>query len=123
MPSKRATLSMLALHFYALKAYRRTEELANKRIATKISYGPFWDYYDRAMAKLVLGPKDEALDDYRLAAKLTFNPENFKSVLDGFSFLKGVEDKYPIVGLNDAITIVEAGKAQAESNIAKQTNS
>jgi tetratricopeptide (TPR) repeat protein len=106
----------------SVKAYRRTEELANKRIATKISYEPFWDYYDRAMAKLVLGPKDEALDDYRLAAKLTFNPENFKSVLDGLIFLKEVEDQYPIVGLNDAIMIVESAKAEAESRIAKQTN-
>jgi hypothetical protein len=74
------------------------------------------------MAKLVLGPKDEALDDYRSAARLTFNPENFKSVLDGLFFLKEVEDQYPIVGLNDAITIVETAKAEAESRIAKQTN-
>jgi tetratricopeptide (TPR) repeat protein len=104
------------------KAYGRTEELANKRIATEISYEPFWDYYDRAMAKLALGQTDEALKDYQAAAKITFNLENFKSVLDGLYFLKEVKDKYPIVGLDDAITIVETAKAEAESRIAKQSN-
>lgn len=104
------------------QAYRRTEELANKRIATEISYEPFWDYYDRAMAKLALGQTDEALKDYQAAAKITFNLENFKSVLDGLYFLKEVKDKYPIVGLDDAIKIVETAKAEAESRIAKQTN-
>jgi tetratricopeptide (TPR) repeat protein len=104
------------------EAYRRTEELATRRINSKISYEPFWDYYDRAMSKLVLGPKDKALDDYRFAAKLTFNPENYKSVLDGLFFLKEVEDKYPIDGLNDAITIVKTAKAEAESRLANQTN-
>jgi tetratricopeptide (TPR) repeat protein len=103
------------------KAYRRTEELATGRIHSNISYEPFWDYYDRAMAKLVLGPKDEALDDYRSAAKLTFNPENFQSVLDGLIFLKEVENLYPISGLNEALAIVEAGKTEAENRIAKQT--
>lgn len=105
------------------KAYRRTEEIAINRIHSNISYEPFWDYYDLAMAKLVLGQTDEALKDYHAAAKITFNPEHFKSILDGLSFLKEVEDKYPIAGLGEAITIVEARKAEAESNIAKQTNS
>jgi tetratricopeptide (TPR) repeat protein len=104
------------------RAYTRTEQIANKRIATEISYEPFWDYYDLAMAKLVLGRKDEALKDYQAAVDVTSTPGNFQSVLSGLSFLKEVEDKYPIVGLNDAITIVEAGKAQAESRLAKQTN-
>jgi tetratricopeptide (TPR) repeat protein len=103
------------------KAFRRTEELANKRIATKISNEPFWDFYDLAMAKLALGRKDEALEDYRLAVKFTNNPDNFKSVLSGIFFLKNVEDKYPISGLNEALAIVEAGKTEAENRIAKQT--
>ncbi len=104
------------------RAYTRTEQIANKRIATEISYEPYWDYYDLAMAKLVLGRKDEALKDYQAAVDVTSTPGNFQSVLSGLSFLKEVEDNYPIVGLNDAITIVEAGKAQAESRLAKQTN-
>lgn len=104
------------------KAYTRTEQIASKRIATKISYELFWDYYDRAMAKLVLDRKDEALKDYQAAVDLTLHPENFKSVLDGLYFLKEVEDSYPIAGLDEAITIVAAGKAQAESRVAKQTN-
>ena len=104
------------------RAYIRTEQIANKRIATESSYEPFWDYYDLAMAKLVSGRKEEALKDYQAAVDVTSTPGNFQSVLSGLAFLKEVEDKYPIVGLNDAITIVEAGKAQTESRLAKQTN-
>ena len=73
------------------------------------------------MANLVLGLKEEALNDYRSAAKLTFNPEHFKSVLTGLYFLKEVEDKYPIDGLNEALAIVEFAKTEAENRIAKQT--
>jgi tetratricopeptide (TPR) repeat protein len=105
----------------ARSAYRRTEDIATKRIDAKISYEPFWDYYDLAMAKLVVGRKDEALEDYRLAAKLTFTPDQFKSVLTGIYFLKEVENKYSIGGLNEALAIVEAGKTEAENRIAKQT--
>jgi tetratricopeptide (TPR) repeat protein len=105
----------------ARSAYRRTEEIATKRIDAKVSYEPFWDYYDRAMAKLVVGRKDEALEDYRLAAKLTFNPAHFKSVLTGIYFLKEVEDKYPIDGLNEALSIVDFARTEAENRIAKQT--
>lgn len=116
-------ISLLSWHEGKLddsrKAFRRTEELATKRIDTKISYEPCWDYYDRAMAKLALGREDEALGDYRLAVKLTYNPENFKSVLDGILFLKEVEDTYPIVGLDNAFVIVQAGKDEAEKHIGK----
>ncbi len=73
------------------------------------------------MAKLVVGRKDEALEDYRLAAKLTFNPAHFKSVLTGIYFLKEVEDKYPIDGLNEALSIVDFARTEAENRIAKQT--
>src|SRR5439155_16316963 len=102
------------------RAYTRAEQIANKRIATKISYEPFWDYYDLAMSKLVLGRKDEALKDYQAAVDVTSTPENFQSVLSGLFFLKEVEDKYPIVGLDNAIVIVKAGKAEAERRLAKQ---
>ena len=105
----------------ARSAYRRTEEIATKRIDAKVSYEPFWDYYDRAMAKLVVGRKDEALEDYRLAAKLTFNPAHFKSVLTGIYFLKEVEDTYPIDGLNEALSIIDFARTEAENRIAKQT--
>ena len=101
----------------AREAFKRTGELATKRIDTKISYEPCWDYYDRGMARLALGKKEEALADYRLAAKLTYNPEYFKSVLSGIAFLKEVEDKYPLAGLNDALKIVEAAQAEAEKYV------
>ena len=58
---------------------------------------------------------------YRSAAKLTFNPENFNSVLNGLHFLKEVEDQYPIDGLNEALAIVESAKTEADNRIAKQT--
>jgi tetratricopeptide (TPR) repeat protein len=101
------------------RAYIRTEQIANKRIATESSYEPFWDYYDLAMAKLVLGRKDEALKDYQAAVDVTSTPGNFQSVLSGLAFLKEVEDKYPIGGLNDAIAIVKSGKAEMETRLAK----
>lgn len=98
----------------ARKAFSLTEELATKRIDAKISYEPCWDYYDRAMAKLALGRESEALEDYRLAIRFTYNPEYFKSVLNGIFFLKEVEDRYPITGLNDALLMIEGAKAEAE---------
>ena len=101
------------------RAYIRTEQLANKRIATEISYEPFWDYYDLAMSELVLGRKEDALKNYRTAVDLTLALENFEGVLDGLSFLGEVVDKYPIEGLNDAIAIVKSGKAEMETRLAK----
>ncbi len=101
------------------RAYIRTEQLANKRIATEISYEPFSDHYDLAMSQLVLGRKEDALKNYRTAVDLTLALENFEGVLDGLSFLGEVVDKYPIEGLNDAIAIVKSGKAEMETRLAK----
>jgi tetratricopeptide (TPR) repeat protein len=45
------------------RAYTRTEQIANKRIATEISYETFWDYYDLAMSKLVFGSKRRSFEE------------------------------------------------------------
>jgi tetratricopeptide (TPR) repeat protein len=104
----------------ALEAFKRTEEVANKRIDVG-SYEPYWDYYDRGMARLVLGNKVAALNDYRRAVELTRSPEHFGSVLSSLRFLQEIEDKYPIDGLNEAVEMVTQATAEAEERVvAKQ---
>jgi tetratricopeptide (TPR) repeat protein len=102
----------------ALEAFRHTEELATKSIDSGLSYEPFWGYYDRGMARLVLGTKKDALSDYRIAIDLTHSPEHFKSVVDGLIFFKEVEDKYPIDGLDDALAMVIKADTEAKARVA-----
>jgi len=45
---------------------------------------------------------------------LTRSPEHFRAVLDGLRFLKEVENRYPIDGLDEAMTLVAAATAAAE---------
>ncbi len=99
----------------ALETFRFTEELATRRIEAASSYDPYWDYYDRGMARLVLGSKNAALADYRAAIGLTRSPEHFKSVLDGLKFFKEVEDRYPINGLDEVIEMVRLESNEAEA--------
>jgi tetratricopeptide (TPR) repeat protein len=101
----------------SLEAFKHTEELATKRIDSGLSYEPFWDYYDRGMARLVLGRKKAALSDYRVAIDLTRSPEHFKSVVDGLQFFKEVEDKYPIDGLDEVLNMVTAASIDAEARM------
>jgi tetratricopeptide (TPR) repeat protein len=107
----------------SLDAFRRTEELATKRINSERSYDPYWDYYDRGMARLVLGKKADALSDYRRAIGLTRSPEHFKSVVDGLRFFKEVEDKYPLDGLDEALKMVMEASVDAEARaVAKRVS-
>jgi tetratricopeptide (TPR) repeat protein len=101
----------------SLEAFRHTEELATKRIDSGLSYDPFWDYYDRGMARLVLGNKNAAVSDYRTAIDLTRSPEHFKSVVDGLQFFKEVEDKYPLDGLDEILTMVRVASLEAEARM------
>lgn len=101
----------------SLEAFKRTEELATKRINSGLSYDPFWDYYDRGMARLVLGHKDAALSDYQTAIDLTRSPEHFKSVVDGLQFFKEVEDKYPLNGLDEVLGMVTEASLEAEARM------
>ncbi len=77
------------------------------------SFEPFWDYYDRALAQLVLGQKEAALSDYDTAVKRTDSPKNFQSVLDTLNFLQEVQSKYPIEGLLEVIHIIEDARIKA----------
>lgn len=99
----------------ARDTFKRTKELATKRITARTSYEPYWDYYDRGMAELVLGQKEEAMNDYRLAISLTRNSEHFKTVIDYLKFLEEVEDRYPIDGLEEALLLVGKAKADADT--------
>ncbi len=101
----------------SLEAFRYTEELATKRIDSGRSYDPFWDYYDRAMARLALGDKRAALLDYQTAIDLTRSPEHFKSVLHGLHFFKEVEDKYPLDGLDEVLSMVTEASIEAETRM------
>jgi tetratricopeptide (TPR) repeat protein len=101
----------------AREAFKRTEEIASRRIDAG-SYEPYWDYYDRGMARLVLGRKVAALADYRTAVELTRSPEHFRTVLDSsLLFLKEVEDRYPIDGLNEVVEIVRRATIEAEERV------
>jgi tetratricopeptide (TPR) repeat protein len=91
----------------AREAFQRTLELATARIDAGSSFEPFWDYYDRALAKLVLGRKEDALSDYDMAVKRTHGPKNFQSVLDTLKFLQEVQDRQSIEGLDEVIHIIE----------------
>ncbi|MBV9259374.1 MAG: tetratricopeptide repeat protein [Ktedonobacteraceae bacterium] len=101
----------------SLQAFKQTEELATKRIDSGLSYEPFWDYYDRGMARLVLGNKKAALSDYRAAIDLTRSPEHFKSVIDGLQFFKEVEEKYPVNGLDEVLTMVMEANSDAQTRM------
>jgi tetratricopeptide (TPR) repeat protein len=85
-------------------AFEHVEELASERINVGREQ-VFWDYYDRALARLVLGQHEEALSDHRTAVKDTPEDENFHSVLDNLLFLRRAEK--PIDGLEEFIAIVE----------------
>ncbi len=101
----------------AREAFKRTEEIASKRIDAG-SYEPYWDYYDRGIARLVLGRKMAALADYHTAVQLTRSPEHFRTVLDSsLLFLKEVEAKYPIEGLGEAIEMVMGATIEAEERV------
>lgn len=97
----------------ALPAFKQTKELA---VQLKSLDGPQWDYYDLGMSTLVLKEgKLEAIAAYEKAIERTRNSTEFRSVLDGLTFLQEVEDKYPIEGLDSVITLVKEAKAKMEA--------
>jgi len=72
----------------------------------------YWDYYDLALAQLVLGKTNEAMDTYKLAIEKTPGRIQFDSALDVLRFLQKAKD--PIPGLNDAIDKIEYAKAHTK---------
>ena len=112
----------------ARKAFEETIPLATKRIEARDSREPWWDYYDRAMAKLVLGQIGDAtkqyeadgtsIDDYKKAIELTLHSENFESVLNGLNFLREAQSQYnppAIPGLDEVITLIGTAKVEMEA--------
>ena len=81
----------------AKKYFSDTEIAASTRISKGIPEG-YWDYYDLALAQLVLG-KPGAMDSYKKAIKVTPTPgkEKFVSVLDNLQLLQTKNAITPIV--------------------------
>ncbi|MBV9021999.1 MAG: tetratricopeptide repeat protein, partial [Ktedonobacteraceae bacterium] len=114
----RGNVALLAWHegdlTSAREAFSKTEEIATERINAHISEDPYWDFYDRGLAKLVLGQKAAALEDYRTASGLTRTTSDFESVLDGMKFLQEVEPQRSIDGLDQAFKIVSQAREELE---------
>jgi len=99
--SSYALSNMASLSWYlgevvgAKKYFSDTEIAASTRISKGIPEG-YWDYYDLALAQLVLG-KPGAMDSYKQAIIATPTPgkEKFKSVLDNLQFLQKASTPIP----------------------------
>jgi hypothetical protein len=68
----------------------------------------FWDYYDLALAQLVLGKTDKAKKNYQKAIGETPGVVQFDSVLNVLYFLRGAKEQ--ITGLDDIIQMIEEEK-------------
>jgi tetratricopeptide (TPR) repeat protein len=95
----------------AREYYILTEALAKVRNMTPHPED-YWDYYDLALAQLVLGKTNEAKDTYRIAIEKTPGVVPIDSVLDVLRLLQKAKD--PIPGLNDVIEMIEKAKVQAQ---------
>jgi tetratricopeptide (TPR) repeat protein len=102
----------------ARKEFELTAQLARERIAAGRSQEPYWDYYDLALAQLVLGSlegdtgkQEEALKTYEEAIQRTTSRGSFDGVLSVLSLLREVEKEHPIVGLEMVIKRIEQAKA------------
>ena len=88
--------------------YLLTEAAATVR--TKEPYSEiYWDYYDLALAQLVLGKVDEAKKNYQKAIGYTPGTTQFDSVLNVLYFLQ--KAKEPIPGLDDVVGMIEKEKS------------
>ena len=77
----------------------------------------YWDYYDQALAQLVLGTirknemtKDEAIKTYHTAIQLTPGPVQFDSVLNNLYLLQKAPER--IHRLDTVISMLEAAKSR-----------
>jgi hypothetical protein len=77
----------------------------------------YWDYYDQALAQLVLGEinnnkamKDEALQTYAAATRLTPGIIQLNSVLNNLSLLQKAQEH--IDRLDTVIAMLEAAKTR-----------
>ncbi len=77
----------------------------------------YWDYYDQALAQLVLGTinksettKDEAIESYKTAIHLTPGIVQFDSVLNNLYLLQKAQER--IHRLDTVISMLEAAKSK-----------
>lgn len=91
-------------HYY----YMLTEAASTVRLTDQHSE-IFWDYYDLALAQLVLGKVDEAKKNYTKAIGETLGVVQFDSVLNVLTFLQKTKDTIP--GLDDVIEMIEKEKS------------
>ena len=92
----------------ARKYYILTEAMAAVR-TIDIHSEIYWDYYDLALAQLVLGKTEESKKNYQKAIGDTPGVAQFDSVLNVLKFLQ--DAKEPIAGLNEIIQTIEKEKA------------
>jgi tetratricopeptide (TPR) repeat protein len=92
----------------ARKYYERTELVSSMRTMDGHSE-IYWDYYDLALAQLVLDKTEEAKKNYQKAIGDTPGVVQFDSVLNVLKFLQ--DAKEPIAGLNEVIQTIEKEKA------------
>ena len=92
---------------FAREMFERTEKAARKRLDTLESLEPYWDYFDIALAQLMLGETEKAKETYRKAIELTPSKIHFDSVLHNLSMLKSSPKKSPIPGIDEAIAMIE----------------
>jgi tetratricopeptide (TPR) repeat protein len=65
----------------------------------------FWNYYDRALARLAHGKLEDARSDFKQAIAHTPGIDHYRSVLDNILFLRHAQP--PMVGLDEFIAMLE----------------
>lgn len=110
-PNSSYALNNLAvLHWYlghtdrARYYFERVEEVATERLKAGRPLS-FWDLYDRALARLVLGRYEKAKADHEQAVAQTPEVQNFESVLDVLYLLQSAPQ--PIEHLDEFIEMIE----------------
>lgn len=96
----------------ARETFKHTEEVATQCIERQVK-DIYWVYFDRALARLILNRKDEAIADYRIAIDRTPGAVELESALDNLEFLKNTPNpKETINGLDEVIEEIKKGIAQ-----------
>jgi len=90
----------------ARRSFESVEQIASERIESGIEEETYWDYYDRALARLALDQQEEAIKDHKFAIARTPEPENYRSVLDNLRFLQRAPET--IEGIDEFIELIEA---------------
>lgn len=101
-------LASLAWYEGKLDEARRDFSFAEDEAANRIKKGQgeiYWDYYDLALAQLVLGKTTEAQNNYVTAIKETPGKVQFESVLDNLNLLRKAPQ--PIPGLDDIVKMIK----------------